>query len=270
MADIRDTLFHDIADKRFRAVITAERAGVLAGREEALARAKELGIDLEICKKDGEDLSHGERFANFAASPKTIAMAEEQLIGTLAKASGIATASRTAVMLADGKGKIVSGAWKKMPPELKHMVRQAVDVGGAAFRITDPPMLYMDKNFIRMLGSVEKALAAASSIEGTKKIVQLRGEFADIAEETRQAVRGGANILMVDTGRREDLIACRRTLEALGCREQVQLAFAGNIRMEEIPEVLDLGPDILDIGKEIIDAPLLDMRLDVIGEEQYE
>ena len=131
MADIRDTLFHDIADKRFRAVITAERAGVLAGREEALARAKELGIDLEICKKDGEDLSHGERFANFAASPKTIAMAEEQLIGTLAKASGIATASRTAVMLADGRGKIVSGAWKKMPPELKHMVRQAVDVGGA-------------------------------------------------------------------------------------------------------------------------------------------
>ena len=119
MEDIRDILFENIASKRFRAVLTAERSGVLSGVDEAYASAKKLGIDLELCKGEGAEISHGERFGNFLGTPKQIAMAEECLIGTLAKASGIATAARTAVQLADGRMQIVSGSWKKMPPEIK-------------------------------------------------------------------------------------------------------------------------------------------------------
>ena len=101
MEDIRDILFENIASKRFRAVLTAERSGVLSGVDEAYASAKKLGIDLELCKGEGAEISHGERFGNFLGTSKQIAMAEECLIGTLAKASGIATAARTAVQLAD-------------------------------------------------------------------------------------------------------------------------------------------------------------------------
>ena len=50
MEDIRDILFENIASKRFRAVLTAERSGVLSGVDEAYASAKKLGIDLELCK----------------------------------------------------------------------------------------------------------------------------------------------------------------------------------------------------------------------------
>lgn len=106
---------------------------MLSGEVEARVCAEKLGIEFELCKKDGDELSHGERFANLLASSKQIALAEEQLIGTFAKASGIATASRTAVHLADGKVKIVSGSWKKMPPETKRLVRHATAVGGASF-----------------------------------------------------------------------------------------------------------------------------------------
>lgn len=35
MEDIRDILFENIASKRFRAVLTAERSGVLSGVDEA-------------------------------------------------------------------------------------------------------------------------------------------------------------------------------------------------------------------------------------------
>ena len=267
MTDVRDVLFRDIGQKRFHATLTAERAGVLCGKAEALAKAAELGVELEICKEDGDDLSHGQVFANFSGTPKQIAMAEEQLIGVMAKASGIATAARTAVLLADGKIRIVSGAWKKMPPELKNLVRKAVTTGGAAARITDPPMIYMDKNFVRMLGSVRAAMEAAAQLDGAKKIVQLRGETASIADEARQAAAGGANIVMVDTGRQEDLIACVETLKALGCREKMEVAFAGNLTVTDIPHIAALGADAVDIGREIIDAPLLDMRLDVVGED---
>ena len=37
MEDIRDILFEEIASKRFRAVLTAERSGVISGVEEAYA-----------------------------------------------------------------------------------------------------------------------------------------------------------------------------------------------------------------------------------------
>ncbi len=263
--DVRDLMFQGMENKKFRAVLTAERSGVLSGVEAARARAKALGITLELCKTEGDELSHGERFGNFLASPKQIALAEEQIIGTLAKSSGIATAARTAVQLADGRVRIVSGSWKKMPPEIKEMVRTATASGGAAFRICQPPMAYLDKNFIRMFGSIPAALDACQRLPGFTRVVQIRGITAGIEEETIQAVKGGAAILMVDTGELADLDCCLTTLDRLGGRKLAEVAFAGNVRLTDIPELAERGIDILCIGKEIVDAKLLDMKLDVLG-----
>lgn len=265
--DVRDVLFQDIEAKRFRAVLTAERSGVLSGVEAAHARAEALGITLELCRAEGDELSHGERFGNLLASPKQIAMAEEQIIGTLAKSSGIATAARTAVQLADGKVQIVSGSWKKMPPEIKDMVRTATASGGAAFRICQPPMAYLDKNFIRMFGSIPAALNACRRLPDFRRVVQIRGYTTSIDEETVQAVENGADILMVDTGDPADLDCCLAALDRMDGKRPAEVAFAGNVRLTDIPELAGRGAGILCIGKEIVDAKLLDMKLDVLGEE---
>lgn len=267
MEDIRDILFKDICSKRFMAVLAAERAGVLSGVAAAKERAAELGVMLELCKKEGDPISHGERIGHVLATPKQMAMAEESIIGTLAKASGIATAAHTAVLLADGKTRIISGSWKKMPPEMKDIVRGAVMAGGASFRICDGPMIYLDKNYIRMLGSISATLAACAPLEGATKVIQIRSEDGDVTEQTREAVSGGAKILMVDTGKLEDLDRCAACLNELGARGRVQLAFSGNVKMTDIPDLAKRDIDLLCIGKEIVDAPLLDLKLDVIGEE---
>lgn len=265
MEAIRDVLFQTISGKRFRAVLTAERAGILSGVEAARARAVELGVELELCKEEGAAIGHGERIGNLVAGPKEIAMAEESVIGTLAKASGIATAAHTAVLLADGRAEVVSGSWKKMPPEVKNMVRAAITAGGASFRITTPPMLYLDKNILRMLGGIPEALAACAPFPGHTKVVQIRSEDGDVADETAQALAGGAAILMVDTGKREDLARCTACLREKGGRGDVKVAFAGNVKLTDIPALVEEGADILCIGKEIVDAQLLDMKLDVIS-----
>lgn len=44
MQDIRDQVFRDICGKKFRAVLLAERDGVLSGVEEAVKTAQELGV----------------------------------------------------------------------------------------------------------------------------------------------------------------------------------------------------------------------------------
>ncbi len=267
MEDIRDVLFQDVCQKKFRAVLVAERAGILSGVQAAKAQAAELGVALELCKQEGDSIGHNERIGHIVAPPKEMAMAEESVIGTLAKASGIATAANTAVLLADGKTRVICGSWKKMPPELKSVVRQAVMAGGVSFRICDTPMIYLDKNYIRMLGSISLALAACRPFKGYTRVIQIRSEDGDVMEQTVQAVQGGAGILMVDTGKLEDLDRCIGCLESMGARSQVKVAFSGNVKLTDIPALTQRDIDLLCIGKEIVDAQLLDMKLDVVGEE---
>ncbi|SFQ10808.1 nicotinate-nucleotide pyrophosphorylase (carboxylating) [Oscillibacter sp. PC13] len=266
MVDVRDQIFAGIRDRKYRAVLTPERDGILSGAAEAAKTAETLGLEWKCACDEGGRLKEGVPFAELVACPKQIAMAEEQIIGTLAKASGIATAAKRAVDAAAGSVQIVSGSWKKMPPSLKSMVRQAISTGGASFRICQPPMLYIDKNFIRMFGSIPAALEAVAEQTEPTKIIQIKGMTCPVQEETRQALAGGANILMVDTGRLEDLEACQAELAQLGAREQIQVAFAGNVHIADIPDMARRGVDLLCIGKEIVDAGLLDMKLDVVEE----
>lgn len=266
MEDVRNIIFKNIQDRSYRAVLTAERDGILSGTESAARTADALGVQWSCRLREGDRLHKGIPFAELIASPTQMAMAEEQVIGTLAKASGIATAAEAAVRAAADRVRIVSGSWKKMPPVLKNTVRQAIATGGASFRICEQPMVYIDKNFIRMMGSIPNVLEAATALPEATKIIQIRGESCPVETETRQAVSGGADILMVDTGQLEDLEACLAELTKLCVRKQVQVAFAGGVKITDIPDMALRGADILCIGKEIVDAGLLDMKLDVVEE----
>jgi nicotinate-nucleotide pyrophosphorylase (carboxylating) len=197
-------------------------------------------------------------------SPKEVALAEERLIGLMAKPSGIATATARFVARAGGRIRVVSGAWKKLPFSQKELIRQAIMVGGAMPRIAEWPFLYIDKNFVRMHGGLEPTMAAARAFENWTKIVQIRGEYGDIADEAVQAAAGGATIVFVDSGEIDDAKRAVAALKARGLRAGVQVAFAGGVQLGDIEQLADIGVDVVDIGRPIVDAPLLDMRLDVI------
>ncbi len=261
--DIRDDLFRSIADAAFAARITCERDGIISGTAAAAARLAELGITASFLAPEGTSVRKGDTVADFRTGPKLMAQAEDAIIGKLAKTSGIATAARRAVDLAGGRLRIASGSWKKMPEEIKQPVRQAVLTGGAAFRICDGPFIYLDKNYIRMFGGIPATLAAAACFPDHRKALQIRGLSDTIENETREALAGGCDIFMVDTGCLSDIGRCRRTLTELGAGPDKLLAFAGGVRIGDVPFYVELGVDILCIGKEIVDAPLLDMKLDI-------
>ena len=115
-----------------------------------------------------------------------IARAEEILIGALSKASGIATRARQALEFAGTDLTVVCGGWKKMPHEIKGYIREAVRDGGLVSRMADQPFVYLDKNYVRMLGGIEQAIRAVASLTDTV-VVQIRGETAPIEEEAVQA-----------------------------------------------------------------------------------
>ena len=68
---------------------------------------------------------------------------------------------------------------------------------------------------------------------------------------------------MVDTGLRADLEAVKHVAEVEGWRENIQLAFAGVVVMEDLEKIVALKPEIIDVGRAILDAAMLDFSLDV-------
>ena len=262
--DIRDEIFKSVSGKRVTASLVADGEGVMAETEVVRQEAASLGLSVEKLIGDGSAVRKGEEIGRFVGSPKQVAMAEEVLIGILAKPSGIATAARRCVEHAGERPEIVCGAWKKMPPSQKNSIRRAIAAGGARFRICREPFVYLDKNYVEMLGGIEKSLHAVAGLNGRVRVVQLKGRYGDITHEAMIAVRNDADILFVDTGNREDIRRVVSRMSDSGMRERVKIAFGGDIGIDDIDELKELDVDILDIGRHIVDAPLLDMKIEVV------
>ncbi len=264
--DIRDIIFAGIREKKYIAHISAQTEGVLSGIERLKKACENLGIHLKKCKKNGATVRPEEVIAVLTGSARQLAAGEEQLIGWISKASGIATAARKAKKAAGKNLKVVCGAWKKMPLPIKDLVRQAIADGGIPYRMADIPFLYLDKNYVKALGGVAKTLQSVKGLKRHTLVIQLKGEGHNLLREAIVAAEGGGNIIMIDTGRREDIVKIDSGLRAKGLRDRVQIAFAGNIGIGDIQELKRLPVEIVDIGQAVVDAPLLDMRMDITAE----
>ncbi len=263
--DIRDLIFSRVEKEKYLAHLSAQGEGVHSGTGWLKKACENLGIRLRTCKKDGTIIRPSEIIAILEGYAKQMASGEEELIGWISKASGIATAAWMAKKAAGRNLKVVSGAWKKMPFPLKDLVRQAIVDGGIQYRIVEKPFVYLDKNYVRMLGGVSKALRSIRTLKGYTLVIQLKGEEHGLPRETVLAAQGGADIIMIDTGRKEDIECVDSTLKAKGLRGRLQIAFGGNIRIDDVKDLKRMPVEIVDIGQAIVDAPLLDFRMDIMG-----
>lgn len=259
--DIRDELFEKIKDKVYIADLISENSGIISGINDLIKYLESNKIDILYSIQEGSLLNKGSIICTFKTTPKKMAIAEEILAGFVSKTSGIATAANYANQISNGAIKIISGSFKKIPKEQKQIFRRAMETGGIQTRITSDPFIYIDKNYITMLGGIPAALNAARVFTSMKKVIQIHNIFEDVKTEAAQAVKGGADILMVDTGKIDDIKIVKSVIKQY--KEDIELAFSGNVKTKDIPKFIDMGVDRLCIGRDIIDAPMLDVKLDV-------
>ena len=263
--ELREFLFQPLEGRSFRFAIRAREPGVLSGAADMGERAAEIRLEIISLLPEGACLAPGEAVLVARGNAEEVARAEEMLPSAVGKPSGVATAAAAMVRRAGGI-KVVCGAWKKADPSVRAVLRRAVLTGGAGIRISDHPFVYLDKNYVRMFGDVQRAVQRAKAYDSGRLVaVQLRGEERAIAAEATAALAGGADILVVDTGRLEDLEAVAREGHVGGWRGKVQLAFGGGVTLRTVADAAAAGADIVDVGRAIIDAPLLDFSLDVEG-----
>lgn len=263
--DVREEILKYIHSKYVIASIISDYDGIIAGSCLIRNETEKTGLSLLHIVEDGSRVDKGDEVLRIAGSPKQIMAAEEIFIGLLAKASGIATSAHKFVKAAGGRPEVVCGAWKKMPGALKDVIRNAVSLGGVSPRMAAGPFVYLDKNHIELLGGIKRSLDAVAHLENHTKVVQIKGRYRDIASEACEAAECGADIVFVDTGETDDMAAVARKLVQSGLRSRVRLAFGGGVSIDKIGTLKTLDVDIVDVGRQIVDAPLLDMRLEIIG-----
>jgi len=261
--DVRTEIFKSVSRRCVDAAIVADGEGVIAGINAALGVAQRLGLTVAASVKTGELVAAGDVLLIIQGKPIQIAQGEDRLIGCLAKTSGIATSARRFVERAAGRLVIVAGAWKKMPFELKPLIRLGAEAGGAQSRICPERFLYLDKNYTRMFGGPVETLRAVAPLEGYVRVIQVCGQHFDIQKEAELSVRAGADIVFVDTGSLEDLRAVAGCLRNRGLRANAQIAFGGGVTLDMIEPLAAMDVDLVDIGRSIVDAPLLDMKLSI-------
>lgn len=172
--DIREHLFGK-NERQYIFTVSVTQKGVFAGTEKLLKAAGELKLKDVWAADEGSLLRQNDIVFIACADPFQVIEAEERLLGLIGKPSGVATASRNYVKAAGGRIRIVCGAWKKVFSEIKEDLRKAIIVGGAGIRISDEPFVYLDKNYVRMFGGIEKAVRKAAELQGRTVVIQLRG-----------------------------------------------------------------------------------------------
>jgi len=263
--DIRKYLFNGIEDTLFSFEIVTTEKGIFAGSERLTQVARELGIQEVWVAKDGYHIVEETIVFKGVGCPAKVVAAEDVLLGLIGKSSGVATSAYRFVRKAKNRVRIVCGAWKKVSAENKTELRRAIAIGGAGLRITEKPFVYLDKNYIKMIGGISRAVKKATAAFNESTIVtQLHGQYGSIKEEAREAVAVGAGIIMVDTGNIEDLRAVVCAGKTDGWLAVTKIAYAGGVKFRDIESLVEAGADIVAVGRAIIDAPLLDFRLDVL------
>lgn len=195
--------------------------------------------------------------AQFPGQPKTLLSGERVTLNLIQRMSGIATQTTHFVKLLDDATIRITDT-RKTALGLRLFDKYAVSVGGGfnhRFDLTGGIML--KDNHIALAGGVTQALAAVKRHVGPLNPVEVEVETE---EELRQAVAGGANVIMFDNQNPETIKQWRQLVP-----KTIKVEASGGITAESISTFKGCGADFISIGNLTNDVTPLDISFLVAG-----
>src|SRR5215210_7979833 len=200
---------------RARGRFLAKEPMVVAGLEaaEAVFSTLDTQQQLEAFVSDGEEVEAGKVIARTSGFPDVLLAGERVALNLLQRLSGIATMTRRYVRAVEGTNAQIVDT-RKTTPGLRMLEKYAVLSGGARnhrFGLDDGVLI--KDNHIALAGGVGAAVGQAREKVGHlhKIEVEVSGE-----RDLREAIRAGADILLLDNQTPEDtarLVLVARELE---------------------------------------------------------
>ncbi len=245
-----------------RARLVAKAPGVLAGTQlfDEAFRACDPASTLQWRAQDGDRIEPGDEICEVVGKARALLLAERTALNFLQRLCGVATATAQLVELAAGRVRVLDT--RKTTPGLRAAQKYAVICGGGEnhrFGLFDQVML--KENHIDMSGlSCEALTAKVRSQVGPHIVMTVEARDAD---EARQALRGGADVVMLDNMTPETIKALIPELRALAqsTGRPVQFEASGGIDAKSMADYAASGIDRISVGALTHSAPSLDLSL---------
>ncbi|MDI3317397.1 MAG: nicotinate phosphoribosyltransferase [Bacillota bacterium] len=267
------------ADTPVAAEIFANRAGVLAGVEEALQLLRQVpGLRVEAAP-EGEEVAAREVVMRIRGPYSAFGIYETALLGILASSSGWATAARRIKEAAGSKPVICFGA-RHVHPAVAPVMERAALVGGAdgvscilAARLAGrQPMGTIPHAAVLIAGDTLRVAEAYDLLmpAGEARTI-LVDTFHDETEEALRVARAlgeRLHAVRLDTPAERgsvtpDLVReLRARLDQEGFRH-VGIFVSGGLTEERVRALAEAGADGFGVGAFIAGAPPLDMTMDI-------
>jgi nicotinate-nucleotide pyrophosphorylase (carboxylating) len=240
------------------ALIHVKQQGVVAGLPVAQRVFETLNPATSFSANftDGEAVVPGDRLAVVRGNTVALLKGERTALNFLQRLSGIATLASRYVAALQGTGTRLLDT-RKTTPGMRALEKYAVKVGGGQnHRLNLSDMVMLKDNHIQIVGSIPEAVRRARSKVSLD--IKIEVETTNL-EEVQAAVESGADMIMLDN---MPLAVMKEVIDWVGGR--VPLEVSGNVDLERIREIAELGVDYISVGRLTHSYESLDISMDFL------
>ena len=228
--------------------LLCKQDGVIAGLD-VFKRVFELldeTTEVVFYVKDGDAVKKGDLLAVVKGDIRVLLSGERTALNYLQRMSGIATYTRSiADLLKGSKTKLLDT--RKTTPNNRIFEKYAVKVGGGynhRYNLSDGVLL--KDNHI-------EAVTMAKEYAPFVRKIEVEVENLDMV---REAVEAGADIIMLDNMTPEMMKEAVRIIDG-----RAETECSGNVTLENVARLTDIGVDYISSGALTHSAPILDVSL---------
>ncbi len=242
------------------AALSAREPIVVAGLAFAMEAFRQLAPDIDLVEQclDRQSIPPGASLLNVRGSARAILTAERVALNFVQRLSGIATHTRRFVDAVAGTSARILDT-RKTTPGWRRFEKYAVACGGGTnhrFGLFD--MVLIKDNHLAALRDEKPNAVAAAISRARARYPHLKIEVeADNLSQVQQAIEAGADIILLDNMRLDDL----RAAVALN-QGRARLEASGGVRQDNVRAIAETGVDFISIGALTHSARAVDIGLD--------
>ncbi|NOW07760.1 carboxylating nicotinate-nucleotide diphosphorylase [Clostridium beijerinckii] len=234
--------------------LICKEEGIVAGLE-VFKRVFDLlgNVEIEFYKRDGDNAHVKDRIAFLKGNTRSLLVGERIALNLLQRMSGIATLTNRFIQeIKHTNAKLLDT--RKTTPNLRTLEKYSVKIGGGCnhrFNLSDGIMI--KDNHISAAGGIKRAIELTRKNSSFVRKIEVETENLEMVQE---ALLAGADIIMLDN---MSLEIAKEAVEIIGKRALIE--FSGNVELNNIREIAEIGVDYISVGALTHSAKILDFSL---------
>ncbi|KAF2862141.1 nicotinate-nucleotide diphosphorylase [Piedraia hortae CBS 480.64] len=227
--------------------LLAKSRGILAGVPFVDEVFKQLGCKVEWFAQEGNEVGRirKQHIATVTGPTRHLLLGERVALNVLARCSGIATRSRSfLIMLRNADYKNRLAGTRKTTPGFRLVEKYGMIVGGCDPHREDLSAMTMlkDNHIWACGGNIRTAVAAAKSVGGFAIKVEVECQSE---EEANAAIEAGADVVMLDNFSAENVRAASKSLKDRWGRGKFLIEVSGGLTEDLVGEYVCDDIDVI-------------------------